>query len=150
MPYVYNDVLIPQRVARVSDVDLSTLAKRGSGRGWKNDEFTAFSYSGLSGSIPVYVARAVTIARDYGYAFPWQSSLDFRGHGPAAGKVHWTDFQSPTGVLRHTDSLRFMPNHGVYGQATGNDTYPLGYGGYYPGLSSLNSLDVYLTTTWSA
>ena len=148
LPYVYNNVLIPKNVARVISVDLSTYAKRGSGKGWMTDQFTDFTYGGLSGSTPIYVALVTTRARTYGNAFPWQSSLTFE-HIPS-GKIYWTNFQRPTGIIQHTDSLRFMPNHGVYAQDLGNDTYPLGSGGYYPGLSSLNSLDVYLTTTWSA
>lgn len=100
IPYVYNDALIPKDVGRVyAPRHFTSLSGRGSGRGWKNNQFTEFYYSGYasgynpiysSGSIPIYVALAEIDARTYGYAFPWTSKVSY-SYIPS-GQVHWTNF----------------------------------------------------------
>jgi len=174
LPYEYGknnfNNFIPKTALRVTDIEMDSLHQRGSGKGWATNEFTSYTYSGnyhaATGQIgiPIGVALVETVARTYRDAIPFGGKLTFNrsqdpstlvyafGAGPN-GNVSWTNFQQPGGALVATrNSFRTLPNHGLFTQADYTDEYPLGVAGagHYPGLSSLNSLDVYLTTTWSA
>ena len=161
---------IPNTVFRVTDIHMNTLAERGYGKGWATNEFTSYTYSGnyhaATGEtgIPIGVALVETVARTWRHAIPFGGKLTFNRRGSLSmppytyvfgeepkGNISWTNFQQPSGVLVGSlPSYRTLPNHGLFIQD--NEAYPLGVAGagHYPGLSSLNSLDVYLTTTWSA
>ena len=159
------DDFIPKTAFRVTNIEMNSLTERGSGKGWGTNQFTTYTYSGNyhaatgGAGIPIGVASVETEAVNYRNAIPFGGKLFFNrrldpiriGEEPK-GNINWTNFQQPTGSLvADPPSFRTLPNHGLYTQYT-FDKYPLGVAGagHYPGLSSLNSLDVYLTTTWSA
>ena len=175
LPYEYGQSefnnFIPKTALRVTNIDMNSLAERGYGKGWATNQFTTYTYSGnyhaATGQtgIPIGVSFVETVARTYRNAIPFGGKLTFNrsdspdlmgtyvfGAGPN-GNVSWTNFQQPSGrlVITGSPSFRTLPNHGLYPQE-GTDEYPLGVAGagHYPGLSSLNSLDVYLSTTWTA
>lgn len=65
--------------------------------------------------------------------------------------VKMTDFAPPLGYFIHHESNRLLPNF-AEGQ-TDSDSYPreeIDTGGVYPGMSSLNTLEVYMDISWSA
>ena len=67
------------------------------------------------------------------------------------GVVSMTDFLPPEGQFIHYESYRLLPNF-ASGQAN-SDAYfreDIHQGGAYPGMSSLNTMEVYLDITWSA
>jgi hypothetical protein len=68
-----------------------------------------------------------------------------------SGTVQMTDFEPPQGKFCHWESYRLLPNFAT-GQAN-SDSYPreaITQGGAYPGMSSLNTMEVFLDITWSA
>jgi hypothetical protein len=75
---------------------------------------------------------------------------------PAASDavVRGSGFCRPTGYIVHYENIgqtgyRLLPNHG-YPNNSGINTYQPTTGGYYPGLSLDNGLDLYLDITWNS
>ena len=79
------------------------------------------------------------------------AAYDIRPTAILDGKIEMSDFIPPEGDFVHYESQRLLPNFAT-GQAT-SDAYPregIKQGGVYPGMSSLNTMEVYLDITWSA
>ena len=77
--------------------------------------------------------------------FDWSVNSQF------TGVVEMTDFIPPEGYFIHYESTRLLPNFAT-GQASSN-SYPregIIQGGVYPGMSNLNTLEVYMDISWSA
>ena len=94
-------------------------------------------------SEPIYVLAGH--AKDQNGDFDWAVNAQF------TGAVEMTDFIPPKGYFIHYESPRLLPNFAT-GQA-GSDSYPrtdIAQGGYYPGMSNLNTLEVYMDVSWSA
>jgi len=59
-------------------------------------------------------------------------------------------FNRPSGVIKHQEGFRILPNHGVI-QESGSNTYNIGeYGGAYPAMSYDNTLEMYFQLNWSS
>ena len=94
-------------------------------------------------SDPVYVVAGH--AKDENGDFDWAVNAAF------TGQVRMTDFLPPQGYFIHYESPRLLPNFAT-GQASSN-SYPRGdikQGGIYPGMSNLNTLEIYMDVSWSA
>ena len=95
-------------------------------------------------SNPVYVVAGN--AKDVAGDFDWYINSNY------TGSIRMTDFLKPDGYFVHYESTRLLPNFAT-GQAFGGDAYPRSYisqGGAYPGMSNLNTLEVYMDVSWSA
>ena len=94
-------------------------------------------------SDPIYVVAGH--AKDADGDFDWSVNSQF------TGVVEMTDFIPPEGYFIHYESTRLLPNFAT-GQASSN-SYPregIIQGGVYPGMSNLNTLEVYMDISWSA
>ena len=88
-------------------------------------------------SDPIYVVAGH--AKDADGDFDWSVNSQF------TGVVEMTDFIPPEGYFIHYESTRLLPNFAT-GQASSN-SYPregIIQGGVYPGMSNLNTLEVYM------
>jgi hypothetical protein len=77
--------------------------------------------------------------------------IDVTANAEIGGTVAMTNFLAPQGEFLHYEAFRLLPNFAT-GQPT-TDAYPrehIKQGGAYPGMSSLNTMEVYLDITWSA
>ena len=93
---------------------------------------------------PIYVVAGS--AKDAAGDFDWYINSQF------TGTVSMTDFLKPAGYFTHFESTRLLPNQAT-GQAFGGDAYVrnnITQGGVYPGMSNLNTLEVYMDVSWSA
>lgn len=93
---------------------------------------------------PLYVVAGQ--AKDLAGDFDWYVNSSY------TGKIRMTDFLKPVGYFTHYESTRLLPNFAT-GQAFGGDAYPrnsIVQGGVYPGMSNLNTLEVYMDVSWSA
>jgi hypothetical protein len=94
-------------------------------------------------SDPIYVIAGN--AANLGGDFDWSVNAAY------TGAVRVSDFLSPKGYFIHYESPRLLPNFAT-GQAS-SDAYPISQikqGGVYPGMSNLNTLEVYMDISWSA
>lgn len=120
----------------------SNFAQRGSGQTWGASKELSVFFTGISkSSAPLYVVYgdSQSISNDN---YDWAVTSDLNT------EVVMTKFIPPSGRIIHKEAFRLLPNHGYPQYAS--DSYPLGYGGSYAGLSSINSLEVYLQTSWSS
>jgi hypothetical protein len=93
---------------------------------------------------PIYVIAGS--AADAAGDFDWYLNSHM------TGSIRMTDFLQPEGYFVHYESTRLLPNFAT-GQAMGGDAYPrdkIKQGGVYPGMSNLNTLEVYMDVSWSA
>jgi len=93
---------------------------------------------------PLYVVAGS--AKDVAGDFDWYVNSQY------TGAIRMTDFLKPDGYFTHYESTRLLPNHAT-GQASGGDSYSrneITQGGVYPGMSNLNTLEVYMDVSWSA
>jgi hypothetical protein len=120
------------------------LSGQGHGVGAGND--LAVFFTGLiSGTVADPVNMMATVTTTVGDDF------DGRWTCEIAPKVKMTDFCPPQGYFVHHEANRLLPNF-AEGQ-TSSDSYPraeIDTGGVYPGMSSLNTLEVYMDISWSA
>jgi hypothetical protein len=94
-------------------------------------------------SDPIYILAGH--AKDENGDFDWTVNSQF------TGLIEMSDFIPPKGYFIHYESPRLLPNFAV-GQTSSN-SYPrtdIAQGGYYPGMSNLNTLEVYMDVSWSA
>jgi len=93
---------------------------------------------------PIYVIAGS--AKDSAGDFDWYINSQY------TGSIRMTDFLKPQGYFLHYESTRLLPNFAT-GQSTGGDAYArndITWGGAYPGMSNLNTLEVYMDVSWSA
>jgi hypothetical protein len=93
---------------------------------------------------PLYVIAGSS--KDEAGDFDWDINSQY------TGSIRMTDFLKPDGYFTHYESTRLLPNHAT-GQASGGDGYSrneITQGGVYPGMSNLNTLEVYMDVSWSA
>ena len=84
-----------------------------------------------------------------------KNSIVYDDHGELPAILAASGFCRPIfSFIDHRENIgatgfRLLPNHGIPNNS-GIDVYPQTHGGYYPGLSMDNGLDLYLDIMWSA
>ena len=137
---------------RVMDFFSGGLGERLSGLGYTPESGTRLTV-GFTGLIddsvdgndqPVYISAMTGNYLDPSPGYQWI------GHSLLSGDVIITQYQPASGVWKHSESYRLLPNHG-YPQASGNENYiPVDHGGTYPALSFDNTLEMFVDLNWSA
>ena len=124
------------------------LASRLSGKGYGTDaskDLAVFFTGFVSGTTnPLYLMSTVTTATQ-------GTDFDGRYTCQVVPQVRMTDFVPPKGYFIHQEANRLLPNFAL-GQV-GNDAYireEIKQGGVYPGMSTFNTLEVFMNITWSA
>lgn len=127
-----------------SGFDFSNLAtSRLSGKNLRESDLTGYYYSGASSYF--LSSNHYLVYNNNGTYY----SLTDTG----AFKVIPTKFKKPSGTIHHVEGVgnfgyRLLPNYGIPNN-DGINTYEPVTGGSFPGLSTQNGLEVYLTLTWS-
>jgi hypothetical protein len=82
---------------------------------------------------------------EVGVDMDWNPTTEFQG------TIKMTDFLPPEGYFLHYESPRLLPNF-AKGSATADSfkREEIDQGGVYPGMSNLNTLEVYMDIAWSA
>jgi hypothetical protein len=124
------------------------ISDRGYLTGINNTAFRAnqnnlqFAFSGFSSASPLYLT------------YLHKSGQNIVGHSYLSGLPITSSFARPTGYLVHAENIgasgyRLLPNHGRPNKV-GVDIYSPQQGGYYPGLSFDNGLEIFLDISWSS
>jgi hypothetical protein len=94
------------------------------------------------GTDPIYVLAS---RGQLGADMDWKPTTKF------GGVIKMTDFLPPDGYFYHFESERLLPNF-AEGSADTNSfkREDIDQGGVYPGMSNLNTLEVYMDISWSA